>query len=111
MKKLENSKKFAWSWEIKEECLEEYVNLHLNPWQEILEEHSKAGIRNYSIFQNGNQFFYCFECDDVEAAFEYIAESDACNRWNAITSKMVKGSFDFNEPNPINPLREVFYLA
>jgi len=108
---LENSNKYAWTWEIKEENLEEYVNLHLNPWQEILEEHSKAGIKNYSIFQNGNQFFYCFECDDVEAAFEYIAESDACNRWNAITSNMVKGSFDFSEPNPIKPLREVFYLA
>ena len=108
---MENSNKYAWTWEIKEEDLEKYVNLHLNPWQEILEEHSKAGIRNYSIFQNGNQFFYCFECDDVEAAFEYIAESDACNRWNAITSNMVKGSFDFSEPNPIKPLREVFYLA
>jgi L-rhamnose mutarotase len=108
--KMETSNKYAWIWEIKEEHLEEYINLHLNPWQEILEEHSKAGIKNYSIFQNGNQFFYCFECDDVETAFDYIAKSDACNRWNAITSKMVKGSFDFNEPDPIQPLREVFYL-
>ncbi|WP_144549214.1 L-rhamnose mutarotase [Bacillus sp. X1(2014)] len=107
---MENSKKYAWTWEIKEEYLEEYINLHLNPWNEILEEHSKAGIKNYSIFQNGNQFFYCFECDDVEAAFEYIAKSDACNRWNAITSKMVKGSFDFNEQDPIHPMREIFYL-
>lgn len=107
---MEASKKFAWTWEIKEDCLEEYVNMHLEPWQEVLEEHSKAGITNYSIFQNGTQFFYCFECEDVEAAFAYIAKSDACNRWNAITSKMVKGSFDFNEAEPIRPLREVFYL-
>lgn len=107
---MKSSNKYAWTWEIKEEYLEEYINMHLNPWSEILEEHSKAGIKNYSIFQNGNQFFYCFECDDVEKAFDYIAQSDACNRWNAITSKMVKGSFDFNEHDPINPLQEVFYL-
>lgn len=107
---MEKSKKFAWTWEIKEEHLLEYVNLHLNPWPEVLEEHSKAGIRNYSIFQNGNQFFYCFECDDVEKAFSYISKSDACNRWNAITSKMVKGSFDFNKAEPIRPLNEIFYL-
>jgi L-rhamnose mutarotase len=107
---MEKSSKYAWTWEIKEEYLDEYITMHLNPWREIMEEHSKAGIRNYSIFQNGNQFFYCFECDDVEAAFDYIAKSDACTRWNAITSKMVKGSFDFNVPNPIQPLREVFYL-
>ncbi len=104
------SNKFAWTWTIKEQCLEEYVALHLEPWPEIMAEHSRAGIRNYSIFQNGNRFFYCFECDDVEAAFKIIAESEACNRWNAITSKMVEGSFDFNEAEPIKPMREVFYL-
>ncbi|MCD9024278.1 L-rhamnose mutarotase [Cohnella silvisoli] len=108
---MNRSNKFAWTWSIKEQFLEEYVSLHLAPWPEIMEEHSKAGIRNYSIFQNGTQFFYCFECDDVEAAFAYIAQSEACNRWNAITSKMVQGSFDFQEAEPISPMREVFYLA
>jgi L-rhamnose mutarotase len=107
---MEKSNKYAWTWKIKQERLEEYVAMHLEPWQEIMEEHSKAGIRNYSIFQNGNQFFYCFECDDVEKAFAYIAKSEACQRWNAITSTMVEGSFDFNESEPIKPLREVFYL-
>jgi L-rhamnose mutarotase len=107
---MANSNKFAWTWYVKEEHLDEYVKMHLNPWKEILDEHSKAGIKNYSIFQNGNQFFYCFECDDVQAAFDYIAKSEACNRWNAITSGMIKGSFDLNEAEPIKPMREVFFL-
>lgn len=105
------SNKFAWTWKVKPECLDEYVKMHLAPWPEIMAEHTKAGIRNYSIFQNGDQFFYCFECDDVEKAFAYIATSEPCQRWNAITSKMVAGSFDFNQADPIKPLREVFYLA
>ena len=105
-----SSNKWTWTWRVKEECLEEYVAMHLNPWPEILGEHSKAGISNYSIFQNGNQFFYCYECEDSKAAFDYIAKSDACNRWNAITSKMVEGSFDFNDEVPMQPLRELFYL-
>jgi L-rhamnose mutarotase len=107
---MNQSNKFAWTWQVKPESLDEYVKMHQEPWQEIMDEHSKAGIRNYSIFQNGNQFFYCFECDDVEAAFAYIDKSEACNRWNAITSKMVQGSFDFSEAKPIKPLKEVFYL-
>ena len=104
------SNKFAWTWLVKEEDLEEYVRMHLEPWPEVLEEHRKAGIRNYSIFQDGNRFFYCFECDDVEAAFAYIDKSEACNRWNAITSRMVETPFDFSEAEPIRRLREVFYL-
>ena len=105
------SNKFAWTWKVKPECLDEYVKMHLSPWPEIMEEHSKAGIRNYSIFQNGNQFFYVFECDDVPAAFAYIDTSPACPRWNALTPKMVDGSFDFADAGPLQPLREVFYLA
>jgi L-rhamnose mutarotase len=107
---MDRSKKYAWTWTVKSEYLEQYVAMHLDPWPEVLEEHRKAGIRNYSIFQNGNQFFYCFECDDVAAAFAYIAKSEICQKWNAITSKMVEGSFDFQESEPIKPMREVFYL-
>ena len=105
------SKRFAWTWTIKEEDLSEYVRMHLDPWPEVLAEHKRAGIKNYSIFQNGRQFLYCFECDDVKAAFQFIAGSKVCQEWNAITSKMVEGSFDFNQEVPIEPLAEVFFLA
>ena len=102
--------RYAWTWKIKEECLDEYVKMHLDPWPEIMEEHTKAGIRNYSIFQNGNQFFYCFECDIIKNAFEYLGKSTPCKKWNAITSKMVEGSFDLEEDEPIKFMNEVFYL-
>lgn len=105
------SNKFAWTWKVKGESLEEYVRMHLDPWPEVLDEHRKAGIRNYSIFQEGNRLFYCFECDDVEDAFAYIDKSEACKRWNAITSRMVETPFDFSEAEPIRRMREVLYLA
>lgn len=105
------SQKYAWTWRVKPECVDEYVRMHLNPWPEILTEHSKAGIRNYSIFQNGNQFFYVFETDDVEKAFSYLAQNPECQRWNAITSKMIEESFDFGRENNIEFMREVFFLA
>lgn len=107
------SKRFAWTWKVKSEYLDEYVYMHRHPWQEILQEHSKAGIRNYSIFQNKNQFFYVFECDndeDVEKAFQYMGKSEACQRWNAITSTMVEGSFDSDNPSPTQYMDEIFYL-
>lgn len=102
--------RYAWTWTIKEDQIDEYVRMHLDPWPEVLEEHSKAGIRGYSIFRNGRQFFYTFECDDVKKAFDYLDKSEACQRWNAITSTMVEGSFDFSESDPITFLQEVFHL-
>ena len=106
---MEHSNKFAWTWKVKEEYVDEYVRMHENTWPEVLEEHTKAGFKNYSIFQNGNQFFYCFECDDPAAAFAYTDKAEACARWNAITSKMVEGSFDYSEATPVK-MKEVFYL-
>jgi len=107
----ENSKKFAWKWTIKPEYIDEYIEMHLNPWPEVMEEHSKAGIRNYSIFCTGNEFFYCFECDDIEASFDYMAKSETCNKWDKITEKMVEDGYEIgNELDSITFMREVFYL-
>jgi L-rhamnose mutarotase len=84
------SNKYAWVWNVKEECVQEYVKMHLNPWPEIMKAYSAAGIRNYSIFQNGTQFFYEFECDgDPAEAFAKMTNDPDCIRWNSITSKML----------------------
>lgn len=103
-------KKYAWTWKVKPEAVEEYVEMHKNPWPEIMDAHRRAGFHNYSIFRNGNQFFYVFETDDVDAAMKYCDADPDCQRWNAITSKMVEGGFDLGAPAPVEYLDEVFFL-
>jgi L-rhamnose mutarotase len=107
---MDKSNKFAWTWTVKAECVDEYVKMHRDTWDEVLKEHSAAGITNYSIFQNGNQFFYCFECNDVNKAFKYLDASPICKKWNSITSKMMENPFDFGKENPLVFLNEIFYL-
>ena len=55
---MQKSNKYAWTWKVKEEYLDEYVQMHLNPWPEIMEEHTKAGYRNYSILTIGGIRMY-----------------------------------------------------
>lgn len=84
------SKKYCWVWNIKPECVEEYVKLHKNPWPEIMKAHSEAGFKDYSIFRNGNQFIYTFDCDgDPEKAFAEVVKDPDTKRWNAITGPML----------------------
>lgn len=101
---------YAWTWTIKRECLDEYVEMHMNAWPDLLEAHTKAGFRNYSIFQNDNQFFYCFETDDFEKAMAGLAKEPVCERWNAITTKMIEGGLDFESKDPVPLMKQVFYL-
>jgi len=104
-------KKYAWVWNIKPEYVDEYVRMHLNPWPEIMDAHSKAGFRNYSIFQNGCQFIYVFECEDAEKAFAEMVDNEDCKRWNAITTKMIDKPLENGDVSSgIEYLREVFYL-
>jgi L-rhamnose mutarotase len=104
--------RYAWTWKVKSECIDEYVKMHLNPWPEIMKAHSAAGFKNYSIFQNGNQFFYVLECDgDVEEAFEKMVNDPDCIRWNNSTSKMLDVALEDGDVSTgIQYLREVFFL-
>ncbi len=104
------SNKYAWTWYIKEDQIDEYLRMHGNVWEDVLKDHTAAGIKNYSIFQNKNQFFYVYECDDMDYALNFIANSKACKEWDAITSKMVEGSFDWGNSGSFEFMEEVFYL-
>ena len=104
--------KYAWVWNIKPEFVDEYVRMHLSPWPEIMKAHSEAGFRNYSIFRNGTQFIYVFECDAApNEAFEKMVNDPDCIRWNAVTSKMLDVSLKEGDVSTgIQYLPEVFYL-
>jgi L-rhamnose mutarotase len=101
---------YAWRWNIKPEFTQEYVKMHIDAWPEVLEAHSKAGIKNYSIFQNGNEFFYYFETDDFDKAMKYLDNDPVCQRWNSITSKMITTNVDFGDNSPLPLMSHVFYL-
>ena len=108
--------KFAWVWQIKPECVEEYVKMHNNPWPEIMKAHTEAGFRNYSIFQNPNkptEFFYCFEVDgDAQTAFDKMEANEDCKRWNAITSQMIDHEMEGADVSSgVDYMPEVFFLA
>jgi len=102
--------KYAWTMHIKPECIDEYVNMHMNPWPGITEKHKEAGFKNLSVFQNGCQCFYIFECEpeNVSKAFAFMENDPICKKWTSVTSKMVEGSFDFSEDEPIKFMREIF---
>jgi L-rhamnose mutarotase len=104
--------KYAWVWNIKPECIDEYVKMHLNPWPEIMKAHSEAGFKNYSIFQNGNQFIYEFECDgDPDEAFARVVKDPNCIQWNNITSRMIDAPLENGDVSTgVRYLKEVFYL-
>ena len=68
--------KFAWKGRIAEGKLDEYVRRHDEIWDEMKEVLDIAGIRNYTIWNTGDEVFGYYECEyGVDYAAKVQGES------------------------------------
>lgn len=75
--------KYAWKATIKDGCIEEYIRRHDNLPQEMKQLLQEAGIRNYSIWNTGNELFGYYECEKgVDFAAKTQANSPIVKKWD-----------------------------
>jgi len=74
--------RYAWKATVLPGMLDEYVKRHDEIWPELKEVLASAGIRNYTIWNVGNELFGYYECDSVAEAGRVQAESAVVDRWN-----------------------------
>ena len=82
--------KYAWKAILKEGKKEEYVKRHNEIWPEMLEVLEAAGIRNYTIWNTGNELFGYYECEkgaDYAAAVQN--KSPVVAKWNEYMSDVM----------------------
>ena len=97
---------------VKPDKLDEYKKLHAEIWPDLLEELTKAGMRNYSLWlkPDGTEFGY-LECDDWDAACAYLDKSEVHTRWQELMQNFLDTEATGAGGQPIEMLEEVFYLA
>ncbi len=75
--------KYAWKAIVLDGKLEEYKRRHDEIWQEMKEVLAEAGIRNYTIWNVGQELFGYYECEKgVDFAARVQNESPVVARWN-----------------------------
>ena len=97
---------------VKPEKIEEYKEIHANVWPELLAELKAAGIRNYSLWlgPDGLEFGY-LECDDWQAACDYLAKSDVHTRWQEYMQNYLDSPTDEGAGGqPVQLLERTFLL-
>jgi len=87
--------------------IEEYVRAHEAVWPEMLDALRGAGIRNYTIFRDGNRMFGYFEADDLVAAERYLAGQEVSARWQDAMAELLEERVPDGGPPT---LKEVFRL-
>ena len=74
--------RYAWKAIVREGMLDEYIKRHDEIWPEMKEMLHAAGIRNYTIWNVGNELFGYYECDSISEAGRIQAESEVNARWD-----------------------------
>ena len=75
--------KYAWTAKIINHQKEEYIKRHKEIWPELVEVLKNAGIKNYTIWLNGDTLFGYYECEfGVRKATEEQAKSLIVDKWN-----------------------------
>ena len=101
--------RYAWKATVLPGKLEEYIHRHNNIWPELKEVLHAAGIRNYTIWNVGDELFGYYECDSVAYAAKVQAESPVVDRWNEYMADILELECD-PETGAQKKLVEVFRL-
>ena len=74
--------RYAWKAKIVDGTINEYEKRHNEIWPEMIEVLKSAGIRNYTIWNVGNELFGYYECDSIEYASQIQNSSDIVKKWD-----------------------------
>ena len=101
--------RYAWKAMLKPGMKEEYKRRHDAIWPEMVALLKSAGIRNYTIWNVGNELFGYYECDSVQTAAQVQARSAVVDRWNEYMKDVMQ--MDMDPVTGAQPLmRQVFLL-
>ena len=101
--------RYAWKSTVKEGMLDEYIRRHDEIWPEMKQMLHDAGIRNYTIWNVGNELFGYYECDSVAFASKVQAESEINAKWDVyMRDVMVVAKDPVTGAQPL--LKQVFFF-
>ena len=87
--------RYAWKGIVHDGCLEEYKRRHDEIWPEMLEVLKAAGIKNYTIWNVGNELFGYYECEKgADFAAKVQAESPVVDKWNEYRKDVMTMAMD-----------------
>jgi L-rhamnose mutarotase len=92
---------------VRPDKIEEYIRAHRAVWPEMLEALRSAGVRNYTIFREGNQMFGYFEADDLAATERHLEQQDVSRRWQDSMAELLEARVPDGGPPA---LQEIFRL-
>lgn len=111
-KVVEQVKRHGWVIKVKPEKLQEYKDLHANPWPGVTKMIKECNIRNYSIYYRDGYLFSYLEYtgSDWDADMKKMAADSLTNEWWKLTDPCQEKVETANEDEWWANMEEIFHL-
>ena len=96
--------------EINEDQVDDYVNLHKNPWPEVLSGLKAAGAKELLIYNYKNFSILFWEAEDLNEVYRIWGANEACDRWNKRLSKAYKITPSIDGTEDVETCEKIFDL-
>ncbi|MHB1346858.1 MAG: L-rhamnose mutarotase [Candidatus Humimicrobiaceae bacterium] len=103
-------KRYLFVIELKPEHKKEYIEIHKNPWQELLEEIKNAGAQELLIWNYNNLSIVYYECEDIDKVYEYLGATEVTKRWNIVTGPWLADAPSLDGSDEVSTCEKIFDL-
>ena len=104
------TKRYCLVIELKEDKIEEYCDIHRNPWPEILDSIKEAGAKELLIWNYKNLSIVYYECEDLDALYEKLGKLDSTAKWNATVGPWFKEAPSLDGSGAVKTCEKIFDL-
>ena len=89
---------------LKKDKINEYIDIHLNPWPELIEEIKNSEIFEEHVFIVKNIVIVIIRANDVKNTIKNLQKKEICKKWSSIVKKMLtkKNNIKLPEIDVIN---------
>lgn len=100
---------YAWKGFVREGMLDEYKKRHDEIWPEMSKMLTDAGIKDYTIWNVGNELFGCYAAEKgADYALKFQAQSEVVARWNVYMDDVMYMATDPDTGKQL-PLMQMFF--
>ena len=96
--------------EVKEEHINEYIDIHKNAWPEVLTAIKESGCENMLIFNYKNLSIVFYECEDIDKFYEAYGATEIAAKWNATVHTWFEESPTLDGSGDVDTLEKIFDL-
>ena len=104
-------KKYCMVFELKEEYVKDYADLHKNCSKEYIKALKDCGIEDMSIFIYGNKTIIFYNCEDLNGWLKKLLDTKENKEWQKIINPLFKNIPSFEGSYEESSLEKVFDIS